>query len=559
MSSASKAVSTRARKVIAASILLFILTATVGSIEVDRTELEKSGKERIVFINYEGPHSKIDSADDILAIGLALGRAVKGGALKAGDPQRYSALHSVARQGADSAALDADVIAPGIDAGVDHIRNLRLILRGFLQGAYDYSSKDAALLAEFATVYNAVHRGDWAYYEKNYKTGVLSSLDKDKVGLSVRFDEWPGRAMIVIPLSDGAKPGSLSAVDTTPLTEKKVVDELRKKDDSGIESRKEMVDLKEREASEAKQKAALEREAIVDEEKKLADEKAKLQAEKDRIAAEREKARRDEAEAAKKQEGAKSGTADASKTETAKSSAEDAKAAEAKKALDEKEKAVAEKEKEIAKKESAIEEKKTEAAKSEALAEKKDKEAAEERKDIAQDQQKAIKKEEAAAVQPTGELALKMVSRDGPYARFVLVDLTSGKELKTSALDTIRSRTAAEVADKIVAIAGKEGGSGAVRLVLVDKKSLEMIKQGDDDIQGESPVWVNGENIYALTTAGGAVRLGLFDKDLKRKAQSDAKLHPFAALRFAAGVVITQAEDGSPLILKDADLTAATR
>ncbi|MFA6504488.1 MAG: P83/100 family protein [Treponemataceae bacterium] len=559
--------STRARNSVVASVLFFLLVSSVSAIEVDRAELEKSGKERIVFINYEGPHATIDTTEDIFGIGLALGKAVKNGAIKAGDPQRYYAVHSVAPKSASPAGLDADVIALGIDAGVDHINNLRLILRGFLQGAYDYSSKDAALLAEFATVYNAVHRGDWAYYEKQYKASVVLSLDKEKVGLSVRFDEWPGRAMIVIPLSDGAKPGSLSAVDTTPLTDKKVVDELRKKDDSGIESRKEMVDLKEREASAAKQKAALEREAIVDEEKKLAEEKAKLQADKDRLAAEREKARKAEEDAAKKagQSGdAKTGVADTAKETTAKagegkSEPEKATITETKKALDEKEKAVAEKEKAIAEKETAIAEKKTEAAKSESLAEKKEKEAQADRKDIAQDQQKAIKKEEAAVVQPTGEAALKMISNDGPLARFVLVDLNTGKELKSSALDTVRSRSVAAVGERIVAIAGKTGGTGAVRLVLVDKKSLEMIKQGDDDILSDSPVWVNGENIYALTVISGALKLGLFDKDLKKKALSDAKVHPFTALRFASGVVIIQTENGSPLLLKDSDLTVATR
>lgn len=553
MSTVSLSRTVRNRAIAVCSAFSLLLASAAAALEVDRAELEKGGMERIVFINYEGPHARIDSAEDILGIGIELGRAVRNGAARAGDARRYYAIHSIS-PASDGAALDADVIGLGVDAGVDHIRNLRLILRGFLQAAYDYSSKDAALLAEFASVYNAVHRGDWNYYATRYKTEVAASLAKEKVGLSVRFDEWPGRAMIVIPLSQGAKAGSISAVDTTPLTEKKVVDELRKKEDLGIESRKEMVDLKEREAAEAKQKAELAREAIVDEEKKIAEEKAAIQEEKALLAAARDELRKEE-EAAEKQT-APEAAGERAATETAQAAAEKS-AAET--ALAEKEAAVAEKEKEVAEKEAALDEKKEEAAKSEALAEKKETEAVAERADIAKDQQEQIKKEDAAVVQPKGELSLKMVSSDGPFARFVLLDLATGKELKASALDTVRSRSVAEAAGRLVAVAGRTGGNAAVRLVLVDKTSLEMISQGEDDIHPDSPVWVNGENLYALSVVSGSIKLDSFGADLKRKAQSAATLHPYAALRFAPGTVLTQGADGSPLMLKDTDLSTISR
>lgn len=545
MSAAGMGFSSRARALFAASVFGLIAAANIPAIEVDRAELEKSGRERIVFISYEGPHARIDSLEDILGIGRALGRAVRSGAVRAGDPRRYSAAH-VAGAG-QAGALDADIIGLGVDAGVDHIRNLRLILRGYLEEAYGYATRDASLLAEFITVYNAVYRGDWNYFSTRYSAPVISSLDKDKAGLSVRFDEWPGRALIVIPLSDGAARGSLSAVDTTPLTEKKVVDELRKKDDMGIESRKEMVDLKEREAAEAKQKAELQREAIVAEEKRLAEEKAKLEAEKAKLEAEKKAA------------------ADAQKAAAAVSgegrTAEAAKAAEERKAaVDEKEKEVAAQEKAVAEKEAAVEGKKEEAAKAEELAEKKESEAAAERADIAKDQQAVIAKEDAAKTPaPIGELSLRMVSGDGPFARFVLVEIATGKELKASAVDTVRGRSAQEMGGMIVAVAGRTGGSGAVRLILVDRKSLEMLKQGDDDIHEESPVWISGENIYALAVSGGAARLALFDKELKRKAVSEARVHPYASLRFAEGAVLTQAADGAPIVLNAADLKTAVK
>ncbi len=555
----------RDRAILACSAFA-LLCASASALEVDRAELEKSGRERIVFINYEGPHAKIDSSEDIIGIGTALGRAVRNGAVRAGDARRYYAVHSVTPAGG-APALDADVIGLGVDAGVDHIRNLRLILQGFLQAAYDYSSKDASLLAEFATVYNAVHRGDWDYYVRTYKQGVSASLEKEKVGLSVRFDEWPGRAMIVIPLTEGAPRGSLSAVDTTPLTEKKVVDELRKKEDLGVQSRKEMVDLKEREAAEARQKAEFEREAIVQEEKKIAEEKAALQEEKAKVAAEREAAERSGQAAPSapaagggapvKAPEADEGAGAASPAAEAAAAGQKPSATEA--ALVEKESAIAEKEKELAERETALAEKKEEAAKAEERAERKEAEAVAERKDIAADQQELIKKEDSGVLQPKGELSLRMVSPDGPFARFVLVDPANGKELKTSALDTVRGRSVADIGTNLVAVAGKTGGSGAVRLVLVDKSTLEMIKQGEDDIHPESPVWIEGDRLYALGASSGSYRMTVFDKELKRLAQSKEDVHPFAAARFVDDLLLTQAADGSVLILKAEDLSAVGR
>lgn len=548
-----RALSGLPRRPLTALAVLALLAArspTADALDVDRAELEKAGTQKIVFINYEGPYARIDSSEDILGIGLALGRAIRAGATRAGTENRYYAVHAAAK-GASDAKFDADVIGLGVDAGVDHIRNLRLILRGYLQAAYDYSPKDAALLAEFATVYNAVYRGDWKYFTDRYRDGALAALSPDKAGLSVRFDEWPGRAQIVIPLSEKAAPGSLSAVDTTSLTDKKVVEQLRKDEDKGIDSRKEMVDLKEREASEAKQTATLEREAIVDEEKKIADEKAAVAAEKERIAAEEKRL----AESKRAAERAAAEKAAATGEPPAKSapSAEEKKAEEQ---LAQDKAAVAAKEEEIAKKEEQLEERKEEAAAAESFAEKKDAEASADRTEIAKDQQQIIKEESAAPkAPPTGDLALRLTSSASPYARFVMIDKMTGTELKASPLDTVHARSTAEVGGKLVAVAGREGGNGAVRLVVVDKASLEMLKQGDVDIQRESPVWVRGDQLYALVAEAGGPRLARFDANLALLAKSSVPVHPYAVPSFAQGVVLVQGADGAVVVLKEADLS----
>ncbi len=522
-----------------AAVLALVAVSALGSLEVDRTELEKSRSARVVFINYEGPHARVESAEDIREIGRALGRAVRAGAARAGSPHRYFAIHSASAAAADR--LDADVLGLGVDAGVDHIVNLRRILQGYLEGAYEYSERDAALLAEFITVYNAVYRGDWNYFGSRYKEAARASLTSDKVGLSVRFDEWPGRSLIVIPLGEG-KPGSLSAVETSSLTEKKVVEELRKDEGRGVEPRKEMVDLKEREAAEAKQTAAVQREAIAEEEAKIAAERAALAAEKERIAAQEKAAAQAGTGAAGT--GAAAGGAPAAGTaqgETAAPTAE-AKAA------------VAAKEEELAKREEALGEKKEAAAAAEERAEKKAEEAKTERKEIAADQQAAIA-QEAAKPAPTGVPALRMADPTSPLGKVVLVD-AAGVELAASALDTVNARSVMVLEDRIVAIAGQAKGSGAVRLVTLDPKTLAMTKQGADDIHEGSLIWTRGTDLYAVVSVGGKLHLARFDKDLVKVAQSAVTVHPFAAPLFRADSLTVQASDGSPVLLGAGDLVA---
>ena len=176
--------------------------------QVDRDELKDLPP--VVFINYEGPHARVDTREEIRQIGVVLGRQItereKGLAptlaamnqeqkrtytykFEVGGLNRYFVIHCVS--GAENDKLDADVFGLGVDTGVDHVRNLRVIIQGYLQEAYQYSASDALLLAEYITVYNAVYRGNWDYFQSRYKSQVISNLTREKAGLSIRYDEWP--------------------------------------------------------------------------------------------------------------------------------------------------------------------------------------------------------------------------------------------------------------------------------------------------------------------------------------------------------------------------------
>jgi hypothetical protein len=495
--------------------------------QVDRTELEQN-QAPITFINYEGPHARIETRGQIRNIGYGPGLAVKSGTARPGSLNRYFVIHSVSP--AEGTKLDADIFGLGVDSGVDHIRNLRLIIQGYLEGAYGYSERDAALLAEYITIYNAVYRGNWDYFSGRYKNPVVQNLTREKAGISIRFDEWPGQTLMLIPLG----PGGLSPVDTSSLADERVVEEMRKEEDRGIDQRKDMVDLKEREAEAAEQKAEVQREAIREEEQRIARERADVNTERNNIDRDRQQTREDAARG------------------------EDTRQREQE--LDKREAEADQKSQEIDRREDNLAERREEARQTEEFAEQKNAEAQQEREEIARDQQEIIAREDSQITAPSGLLGAAIENPDTSLGRLLRLNPSTGVELKRSPLDTVNIRTLIFLGEKILAIAGENRGNGAIRLIEVNNNTLEMAKQGDDDIHPGSLLWASGDNLYAITApSDGKLYLGRFDAGLTRQAQSRITVHPNASVSFQENMVLTQRSDGSAAILNPGDLTEVAK
>ncbi len=233
---------------------VFFAATSLSALSVDRDELNTTQNTTIEFINYVGPHKVIDSLEAIKAIGTALGTVISKDvtvASDAGNKAKYYVIHAV--DPSENGKLDADILIIGKDALVDHIRNMRHIIASYLSAAYGYTEQDAQTIATFVTVYNAVYRGDMETFNKKYKNAVTKNLTSENCGLSVNYKDWAGKSEIVIPLFDVK--GGISTVDTSVISDTKVVDSMQEDDDKNIDSRKDMVDLKEREAEKATEKA----------------------------------------------------------------------------------------------------------------------------------------------------------------------------------------------------------------------------------------------------------------------------------------------------------------
>jgi hypothetical protein len=308
---------------------------------------------------------------------------------------------------------------------------------------------------------------------------------------------------------------------------------MRQTGDRGITQRKDMVALKEREADEAEQKALLQREAITQEETQIVRERTALGEERSAIARERQALEQNRT------------AGRISPEETRKAEEE----------LQIREEAAEQKEEELDLREKQTAENREEVKKTETLAEQKLAEAQEERTYIARDQQAIIVQENTERTSAEGILGIRLINGTSPLGRLVRINPASGAELQASALDTVNARTLTRAGEKLLAVAGEERGSGAVRLVEIAPDTLEMIKQGDDDIHPESLLWVNGGELYALTRTGGSLYLGRFNIDLALQARSSVTVHPYAALIFREGMILTQRADGQAVILNSGDLT----
>jgi len=141
--------------------------------------------------------------------------------------------------------------------------------------------------------------------------------------------------------------------------------------------------------------------------------------------------------------------------------------------------------------------------------------------------------------------------------RIVRLNPANGAELRRSPLDSVHVRTVTFISGRILAIAGETGGRGAVRLIEINQNNLEMAKQGDVDIKTGSLLWVNGNDLYAITAEGNNCFIGRFNTNLIMQAKSTIRVHPEASVIIQQGRLLTQRENGNPLILNPMDLTEA--
>ncbi len=487
--------------------ILLALGLPVGAQQVAEEELRSVSRE-IEFENYSGPYARIDTAEEIKAIGYLLAGSLK----QDGRTGRFLTKYTILRalDPAELGKFDADILSIEAEARVDHIDNVRRILAGYLEGAFAYNAGDARLLARFATVYNAVYRGNLGYFGTKYKAVVMSHLTERNAGLSTRYYEWPGATRLLVPLTEGAAEGKLGSLSTTELTEKGVIEEMRRQPGQGLEERKDMVELKEREIEE-KQAAAEEAQ------KELSAEKAEL-----------EKREAEAAAATTPAEKAKAGAA----VETQKEELQKAEAA------------VAQKQAEVAAKESEV---------------------AKEREGIIADEKARELAGEGTGAATAGAFALadqlyflkvRPRERSGSISGTLSILDPGPPSVKlTSPLDYVRGRAFYFFKDSLLVVAQESSAAGPARLFLLNPLTLEPVKRSSEEVYADSFVLIQGGAIYALLKSGNEFRLGRFDENLKLAARSPMAVDRDSTLALFADRLYASSASRDILALDAQDLS----
>ncbi|MCR4823271.1 MAG: hypothetical protein K5873_10430 [Treponema sp.] len=564
----------------ALSAFMLFAASSLSALEVNRNELQSTGSaDTVVFRNYSGPHSVINTIEEIRQIGSGLGNQVKGDLTKSasfGNGNRYQVIHAVDPSTVEK--MDADIFIIGKNASVDHITNLRRIISAYLSAAYGYSNKDADTIATFVTVYNAVYRGNMEAFTSKYKDVVTKNLSADKAGLSTNYEEWPGKSQIIIPLSDIT---SVSTVDTSLISDKKVIDSMQGEDDKGVDARKGMVDIKERESDEmqedadAKQKAAdAEKARLAEEQKKLeeankaaaqakadaekkqaeADKKAKEAAEAEKKAAEAKKAAEENPSDTKAQEEAAAAQSEAEQAQSQASAAE-SQAQEAQSEADTAQQAAQEQAEKTEEQSQAASQSQAEADSAQQAADEKRSEAQEERAEIAKDQNALLADAEKNS-EDNVMYGLKNVDDAGIASAIVKMNVNDGSVVKESPVTVVRGRTVYEDGDAFIAVAGSNIGSGAVRLVAIDKTNLEIVGESAEKLSEFSALVSKDGNYYCTIQDGSDYYIGKYNNSLQLQNRSQVKVKAATPITVTEkGVVVTDS-NSVPVVLNPADLSS---
>lgn len=513
------------KKITSIILTTFLSITTIFAVGVNETELKNNSNKTIEFQNYTGPHRVIESAQSIKDIGGNLGKNISPTiADSTGYSKKYYLVHSVEINDKSDKKLDADILYIGEDANVDHINNVRRIICGYLESAYGYSTKDAETLSVFITVYNAVYRGKYDELSEKYKSSVMTNLSKNNCGLSTSYLDWPGKSEIIIPLFD-VENGGLSTVDTSVISDSKVIESMKKDDDRNIDSRKDMVDLKEREADEASNKATEAQKKAVEEQKKL-NEAKKAAEEAEQKALEESK----KAEEAKKY---------AEENPDDKKAQEEAKKAEEAAELS-KEKAE-QAENELEKQKEETDKAKQEAAEKQTISDKKQTEAQTERKEIATDQQ-IVQKEEQQKARAKVEYGLVITEKDELLSKLVKFNIENGDIVKSSPVTVIRGRDFYEnsTKDGFIVIAGQNTKNGTIKLVLLDSDKMEIVKESNEIIAEDSPLLINNGYLYCVIKSDSDYFVGKYDENLSLIKKSSIKVAEQTPITFnSMGIAVT--------------------
>jgi glucan-binding YG repeat protein len=540
----------RARAALLAAICLvalFVPATASSSLGVDVNELKTAQK--IQFIDYTGPIKVLQTDREIRAIGAELARQVLKGSMVAAFLTRYTAIHAV--DTAEPDKFSADIILLNKDSRIDLIANVRRVTSAYLSNLYKYPTRDSDVLALLVTYYNALYRGNLSYFKEKYKTAVLSHLDKDIVGISTKYFDWPGKTQLVIPLNENVTRDIFGALNSSEISGKAVIEQLKTQENKGIPERKAIVELKQQEVKKGQ--------AVVDQgAKQLAEQNRQTQQAQTEV----EAARRAE-EQAKTQQERKAAQDMLAAKETVLAQKQAAQQATEEKlstqqaAVQEKQQEVAEEKKEIASDQAA--------QRLQQNPEQVKKDLTQKEAQLAQRETTVAAREEAVKKGQTDQaifagklyyLKIKEYLSGGHYNNDMLViNAATGAVILKSTEAHICGRKFDLFKNGVVVITYKTTHNEGHYLTLLDLDTLQRKAISDEAVFFRSFVETRDEFTYVVVDKGSAYYLGKFSAEMKLVAISKDEVDPDSFISFFNDLVYINGKNKNILVLNKADLS----
>jgi len=550
--------------------IIIVLTAltSLSALEVDIDEISKS--ERVNFTHYQGRGRKYESVSQIKSIGYQLSYKKSKG--RESDIFRYHMKYHVLRVSADEPEMySSDIFFIDRDARVDHIKNVRRILSAYLEGMYDYTVREADAIALYLTYYNAVHRGDTDYFASKYSGKIMKHINKRNAGISTKYNEWPGKTAIVIPLTKESKKGKIEKIDPFTISDEKTTREVKKDRENG-KDRKELIELKKEEIKKNKTDLEKEKKKLEEEKKKVEKKKKETEETKKKIEKEKEKIKKEKEETSKIKDPEKK----KEKEEEIKKKEEEVKKEEKK--IEETEKKIKKEEEQIKKTEEETEKKeeeikkKEENVKKETEETKKDEKKTPEEEELKKKEEELKKKEEELdkredAIRDKKSdknvfgiklyyLKVKEYLEGGHYNNELYMINASSKKIDfKSPVTNICGRRYDVFSGGIVVITHRGNHVSGHRLTLIDREKLTEKITGEDNIFWRSFIEIRENHIYAIVKEGDSFYLGKFDQDLKLVAKSKEKIHENTFITFFEDFIYINGENKNIIVLNKNDFS----
>ena len=422
-------------------------------------------------------------------------------------------------------AFGADIMRIKRRANYGHIAHIERVLAGYLQGAFDYKTADARLLARFLLYYNARLRGKMEQVKSKYSPTVIGKLRPALVGIDRSYRNWPGKTELLLPLrKSSTRPGK---TDIDPDEVRKNSGKVGPKENEAIKDLVKRRREEDKKALDDKQKDLDKKKESV--EKRKGEVKESLKKLEKQITKMREDPKRNAQEIKKAEERAK----ELKKEETTIAKEEKKIVADTKEVTEEK-KAIAKTE-EAEKKE---EEKKTtvEPGKSEPKATKE-----EDRKKVAEDIKKEIKKaqeEKSETVVGTRILFLRVLRyfNGGHYNNELwFIDAAKDDAVFRGPFTQICGRSFLVVPGLGVLVIGYGGASHTDtehKLMLLDAKTLDVKSGTKEFVFWRSPMIYRDDKLYIVEIFKDRHYLSRFNKDMTLEVRSSEPVGPDSDVTF---------------------------